>query len=208
VATTGSDPYVHTLTLQNDNNHPSYTIYHEDSAGKEAGVYCMLSELTLTAQAENHVTYNSQWLGQKLEASTDTPDYDNEESFIARKVEVAIADDVAGLSSPTLLKVRNLNLTFNKNVLEDFVLGNITPEHLYNQGFAVNGDMEFTALNRDFRNFTLNNTKKAMKITITGDETIDTDPDVFNSIEITLGSVAFEDWDHSTANDDIVTHTV
>jgi len=122
VNTTGSSPYVHTFTLKNDNDHPGYTIFHEDVVGKEAGVYCMLSELSLSAQVENHVTYSSSWLGQKLVASTDTPTYDKEESFIARKVTVAIADNVAGLGSPTVLDVRSLNITFNKNVLEDFKL--------------------------------------------------------------------------------------
>lgn len=61
---------------------------------------------------------------------------------------------------------------------------------------------------REFRNLTLNNTKKAMRITIIGDEEIDTSPSVYNEIVITIGSVAFEDWDHSTGNDDIVTNTV
>lgn len=95
VATTGSDPYEHTFTLKNDNDHPAYSIYHEDVVGKEAGVYCMMSELTLSTQVENHVTFNSSWLGQKLEASTDTPTYDKEESFISRQVKIEIADDVA-----------------------------------------------------------------------------------------------------------------
>ena len=208
VNTTWSDPYVHTLTLKNDNDHPAYTIYHEDVVGKEAWVYCMLSELTLSAQVENHVTYNSSWLGQQLVASTDTPTYDNEESFIARQVTIEIADDIAWLDSPTTINARSLNLTFNKNVLEDFKLWKLEPFNLYNQWFAVSGDIELTMTNRSFRDLTLNNTKKAMRITITWDEVIDETPDVFNTIVITMWSVAFEDWDHSTSNDDIVTNTV
>jgi hypothetical protein len=208
-AVAGSDPYTWTFTIKQDNNHPAYTIYHKDEYTEERATYAMLSDLSISVDAQNHVLYTSNWIARgTLTATTATPTYDLEENFLSRKVTCVIADDVAWLSGGTELKLRTFNITFSKNLLEDFVLGNINAEDIYNQAFWVAGDMELTYRSDDIRDFQFNNTKKAMRITIVGDEEIDTWPAEYNTITITLWSVAFEDWGHSSSNNDIVTQTV
>lgn len=49
---TGSDPYTHTFTLLNNNNHPAYTIWSMNDVSTEKASYCMLSELELSVDAD------------------------------------------------------------------------------------------------------------------------------------------------------------
>jgi hypothetical protein len=75
-------------------------------------------------------------------------------------------------------------LTFSKNLLEDYVLNKVQVADLYNQAFAVSGDMELTYKTTSLRGLSYNNTKKSIRITIVGDEEIGTGE--FNTIVITL----------------------
>lgn len=206
---TGSDPYIHTFTLNNSNNHPAYTIYYEDEHTERRATYGMLNEFWLSVDAQNHVLFNTSWIAQwALTDTTASPTYDKEENFLSRKVTCTIADTVAWLWSGTELKLRTLNINFVKNLLEDFVLWNIVAWDIYNQQFWVAWDMELTYRDENLQWFNFDNDKKAMRILIQWDELIDTWPDVYNTIEITLWSVAFQDWWHSGSNNDIVTQNV
>ena len=200
-----SDPYTHTFTLAQNNEHPAYTILHKNPSIDERATYCMLNEFAISVTNQQHVLYTSSWIWGAISTTSSSATYDPEENFLSRKCQVEI-DDSVSFASPVVLDLRSFNLTFSKNLLEDYVLNKVQVADLYNQAFAVSGDMELTYKTTSLRGLSYNNTKKSIRITIVGDEEIGTGE--FNTIVITLWSVTLDDWDHSTGNDDITTQTL
>lgn len=195
--------YTHEFTLANNNTHPSYTIFYDDNQVKEKATLGMLETFDISTAIENHITFTSSWMAKVVETTTDTPVFDqDEQNFISKQIEVFFADNVAGLDGATKSCVRSVNLSIAKNVMMDYC--GALPQEIYNQQFGITWDFEMTYNNTDFKDFNIANTKKAVRFRITWTEIA---TGVNATIDIDIESVAFQDWDHSTDNNGIVTQT-
>lgn len=201
--------YTHAFTRLNSNAHPSATVIDNNWTSDAQAPYCMLDTLEIDAQVGEYVKFKTTFKGGKMASATATPTFltgTADEAFVASKVTVKTATNIAGLSSGTAITLQNVKLSLSKNVLQIFKLGSTTVDANVNQQFGVTGDFEAiydATTNRDL--FTAN-TKKAIQIEIEGSTLVGATK--YNKITIQLASVQFSTWDKKTGNNDIVTETV
>ena len=191
---------VTTYTLANNNSHKSFTITTTDPvAGDEKYAMGMLNSITLAATTDEYVTLSLDMIAKKAASATVTPGYSTTAlPFSPDEITIAYADDFAGLSSPTTISAKNINLTVEKNVELDWVVGDTEPADIHNQRFLISGDLTLMFDTTTYREFALADTTKAIVITMTNSNW---------KWEIKLPSVDFSDFDVSTDLDGYVTQT-
>lgn len=201
--------YTHAFTRLNSNAHPSATLGGNNGTADEQAPYCMLETLEINAVVGDYVKFASTWKGGKMASATLTPSFltgTADEAFIAGKVTVKYASNIAGLGAGTALPLQNIKLTIAKNTLQAFKLGSTTLDVNVNQQFGVTGDFEATYDANTVRDFFTANTKRAIQIEIEGATLIGATK--YNKITIQLASVQLESWEKSTGNNDLITESV
>ncbi len=201
--------YSHAFTRLNSNTHPSATLIGNNGTQDEQAPYCMLDSLEINATVGDYVKFASTWKGGKMASTTASPSFltgTNDEAFIAGKVTVTTAADIAGLSAGTALPLQNIKLSIAKNTMQAFKLGSTELDVNVNQQFGVTGDFEAVYDANTTRDLFTANTKKAIQIEIEGATLIGATK--YNKITIQLASVQFETWEKSTGNDDLVIESV
>ena len=200
--------YTHSFTRKNTNTHPSLTIFAKDENIDERFARGMLNELTLNAVLKDYVKFSAGFLSQIGVTTSSSPSYTPaENSFLAQHASVKFADTIAALGTASAVTLRAVNLTFNKNVVDDPKLGSTDPADIYNGVFTVSGDLEATFEDDSYRGYTLDGDKKACLITIENtDVTIGTES--HPKLEITLAPMSFRDWGRAGGQDDIMSQTV
>lgn len=201
--------YSHAFTRLNTNAHPSATIIDNNGTQDMQSPYCMLDSLELDATVGEYVKFSSTFKGAKMATTTSAPTFltgTADEAFVASKVTVKTATDIAGLSGASAISLQNVKIAIAKNTVQIFKLGSTTLETNHNQQFGVTGDFEATYDTNTYRDLFVANTKKALQIEIEGATLIGATK--YNKLTIQLASVQFESWEKSSGNNDITTETV
>lgn len=201
--------YSHAFTRLNSNAHPSATIVDNNGTQDMQAPYCMLESLEIDATVGEYVKFTTTFKGGKIATTSATPSFltgTTDEAFIAGKVTVKYATDIAGLSAWTAISLQNIKLSISKNTLQIFKLGSTTIDANVNQQFGVTGDFEAVYDATTIRDFFTANTKKAIQIEIEGATLIGATK--YNKLTIQLASVQLESWEKSTGNNDIVNETI
>lgn len=211
-STTNSDAsgsvYDHTFTVDNSNNHPSFTMYGQDNVGTEYATYMMLEELTLTAEAGSYVTYESTWQGKKLQDGTSkSVSYDDENLFVWKHVTIKFASTVSDLDAASETELNSVELTISKNIEKYQANGTTEPSALYNKQFGISGSFEGLFEDSTIKDNFQGDTKRAMRIVI--EDTNTTIGDSSNpKIQIDLDQVAFEEWNRNADVDGLINENV
>lgn len=205
--TVASTVYLHTFTLLQSVEHPSFTVF-----AKEGGVQqlvfdnCMVNTLEISASPDNYVRFNASIIGAGAANNSDTPSYDTEYDFIGKDVTVKIADTEAGLAGASALDVKDITITFDQGLIRDHVLGAYEPSDIYNAKMSIEGEMTLNFTAETFKDLYLSDDAKYMLIDITGAADIGSGENPY--IKITLNKVQFMDWNRQGGNDELVTETV
>lgn len=164
--TTGSNPYTHTYTLANTNQHKSLTLYWTDPDRSEVYPMSMIDSFSLNAEPNGIVEYT---VGFKSKAAKD---YTAQSSaytslgskFLHQHVQVKLAANVAGIAAATVISLKSLELNINKNTMFDSVMGTVEPEDILNQQLSVEGTLELNLEDDTYRDYMVNGTYRSMEI--------------------------------------------
>lgn len=200
----GGGLYQRDYTVQNDNQHQSYTVTVKDPiAGMKRYPLGMLNTADIEFNVDAIATATLNMMGGAEEAASGTPAYDTTYSpafFVPTQLEIKI-DDVGttDFSSTQETFFSNLTMSVNKNTLKEWALGKEEPADVLNQRFGLGLALEQTYEDTTLRDYAHNRVKKAMQILIT---------DGTHYWQIQLGQVAFEDWSDTNDNNAYLKNTV
>ena len=174
--------YIHTFSLLNSNAHPSLSIYKSDEVNSELFELSMLNTLELKVKPDSLVTFNAEFWSKEPQDSKDpnaAPGaiaYVADAKFLGRHVTVKMATLTSGLAAATAMSVKSLTLKFNKNLVNNFVLGTLGPEDIINQKFEITGEIELDYDATTYKTIAKAGTYEALRIDM-------------NNIDAQLGAV-------------------
>jgi hypothetical protein len=210
VAGTAGDTavYTHTFSVKNDNAHPSLSIEVKDDVAQYAFPLAMLNSLKINAEVGKYATFSAGFKAKKGATSSSTPAYTEENTFISKHASLKLATNLAGLTAAPVLDVKSVEISIDKNLDEEEILGSLEPKDITNQQISVSGNIEAAFKDETtFKNLFKAGTKKAVRIALTNsDVTIGATKNP--TIQIDLASCVFEDWSRPTANNASVTQTI
>lgn len=162
----GGNPYTHTYTLSNTNQHKSVSLYWQDPDRNDMFPLGMINSFNISVEPNGIINYTVGFMSKSAKEWTAfTPDFTSLGSkFLHQHVQVRLADNVAGLSAATAISLKNLDLTINKNTIFDSVMGTVEPEDVLNQQLGVEGSLTLNLEDDTYRDYMLNGTYKAMEV--------------------------------------------
>ncbi len=165
-STAGSNPYTHTYTLSNTNQHKSISLYWQDPDRSDMFPLGMVNSFQVSVEPNGIVNYTIGFMSKTArEWSSLTSDFTTLGSkFLHQHVQVRLADTVGALSAATPIALKNLELNISKNTMFDSVIGTVEPEDVLNQQLSVEGSITLNLEADTYRDYMLNGTYKAMEI--------------------------------------------
>jgi len=168
-STAGSNPYTHTYTLSNSNQHQSVSLYWSDPDRKDMYKLGMVDSFQISVEPSGIVNYTLGFKSKTAdEWTTIAPVFTSLGSkFLHQHVGVKFAAAVGDLTAATAISLKNLELTINKNTMFDSVMGTVEPEDVLNQQISVEGTIELNLEDDTYRDYMLNGTYRAMEVKLT-----------------------------------------
>jgi hypothetical protein len=200
--------YTHTYNLAQNNTHQSLAFVIKDPNVAELFKLVMLDSMKISAAVDKVVTYTLPFLSKKgVDTGLVPPAVVHESKFTNRHVFVKLASTIGGLASAPRLPIKTLNFNVMKNAAIDQILGTAEPDDIFNNQFAVEGDLDLNMTDTTYRDYMLNGTYQCMEVDfINSNDTIGagTHP----SLTFQLPKVDFKEWSPSYELDKIVTQKV
>lgn len=208
VSTVEAGVIEHTFTEDTTVTKPSLTLFgKEDTVDQTTFSNCMVGSFELTAAPDQYVAFNSSFVGVESASNADTPAYATEAyDFVGKDVVVKVADTEAGLTGATALPLKDVNISWETGLINDFVLGQYTPQDVFNSQTAIEGSFTVNYTNSDFLDLFVTDAYKYLEITITGTQTIGAASNP--TITILLNRVAVTERTREDSAGDLVTENV
>lgn len=167
---TGSNPYTHTYTLANTNQHQSVSLYWSDPDRSDMYKLGMVDSFQVSVEPSGIVNYTIGFKSKTADEWTSiTPVFTSLGSkFLHQHLSVKLAATVGDLAAATAISLKNLEFTINKNTMFDSVMGTVEPEDVLNQQISVEGTLELNLESDTYRDYMLNGTYRAMEIKLNG----------------------------------------
>jgi hypothetical protein len=162
--------YNHTFTVLENAQHQSIACYVHDPLAAQDYSHAngVVSKLDIDFALKKFIEITAvikTLAGTQI--TTLTPAQATENRFLPQNVTFKTATTVAGLSGATPIAIKSLKLTFNQNIEDQEVLGNVAPKDFLTKEFMVEGTVEAIFQNEsDFKTASLANTIQAMLIDI------------------------------------------
>lgn len=195
--------YKHVFSLLNTNTHPSYTI-----ATKEGGLAgwrfpaAMLDSLKIEIAGDDYAKMTASFLSEEPVSASDVPAYTQENEFVPENAVVKIVAKGGDLNAATAVAdVTSATIEIKKNVLKKETLGNtrINPR---NGRMEVTADIELLYNTQTFRQYWHDDTKLALRLEVTGSDTIGTS--THPSFTVDIPFVTIDAWEPDYGGDDLV----
>lgn len=203
----GSGVYDHVFSLNQSSLNPSLSIFVKDGDAQQL-VFKNghLSSLELSASVDSYVNITASFKAKDSEDDTSTPGYDTEYDFIGKDISVKIADTEAGLSSATPMCVKELSITFDKGLIDDYCLGSYYPADFYQSKMSIEGSFQKNFEDETFKDLFASDTAKYIEIKIEGDTAIG---ETYKpTLTLRLNKVMISNWERSGGKDELVIEDV
>jgi len=199
--------YPHTIALDNDNQHVSGALLVKDVNQTLMHRLVMLQQLEINVELEDLVKWSAEFISKVAVASgASMPSYAEDYKFGKRKAKIYLADNIAGLATATRLPIKGFTLTINKNLVRDSEGGTVEPTDIQNQQMSIEGSIRLNYIDQTYKNYMLDGTRKAMRISLTSEKLIGSS--TYGSIEIDIPKVDFFGWEPAAGNDEIVANEI
>lgn len=187
--TTGSNPYTHTYTQSNSNQHKSISLYWQDPDRSDLYPLGMLESLQLSVEPSGKVQWTIGFKSKTArEWTSQTASFTSLGSkWLHQHLQVRLASAVGGLSAATPISLKNFELTISKNTVYDSVMGTVEPEDILNQQLAVEGTLELNLEADTYRDYMLGGTYRAMEVKLDGGSN--------SSLQLQFPRVDFSEWE-------------
>jgi hypothetical protein len=166
-ATAGGESvvYDHTFTIQEGAQHQSLSINTNEPNADLRFPLSVLGSFEVNFEARSEIlNYTANFKSKKQTSVSNTVSYSAETKFRPSDIAFYLDDDYSNLSSATEVKIRKINLKFEKDHTPDEVLGDTEAEDYLNNEMKISGSIELVWDAETYRNYVLNNTTKAMRL--------------------------------------------
>lgn len=192
---------VHTFSIAS--TLPTYTISTNDANEGIRFAYGILDTLELKMSQGEYVSFASTWKALQGATAANTVTYVSENRFRPQDVVVKIASSVAGLGAATPLRVKDLTLKLNNNIITEPRLGTTNPDY-YPGVVQTTLEMGRLYLDTSIKSLVFGTTPQAMSIAITrSDVQIGTGTPTNPSIVLTFQPSVFTQWGRDGGLDDL-----
>lgn len=201
-STGGSDPYTHTYTLSNSNQHKSLSLYWSDPDRSDLYRLGMVDAFQIAVEPNGLVEYTLGFKSKTAqEFTSQTANYTSlGNKFLHQHVQVRFAANVGALSAATPISLKNLELNINKNADFDSVIGTVEPEDILNQALSVEGSLELNLEDDTYRDYMLNGTYRAMEIKFLRSSS--------STLTFQFPRVDFSEWEPDLSLNDIAKQSI
>ncbi len=200
VETSGTGAFDHTFTLLNTNEHPSLTITTNEENGDAQFALWMIEELSVSANVWEIAKIKMSFKSKMGATTTVTTAFNaNDNTLLARHGTLSIGW--------TDVKYKSFEISFKKNLVEDYAGWGIDVNDILNQQFEVEGNVEFDYDNNTFKDYAINSEQKEVIMVIQDPDTtiwVEDHP----TLSITLPKVSFTSWDRNKSLNEIVNQTL
>lgn len=203
-----SGVYSHEITLDSSTiEHPSFTIFAKDGGVQQLAIANgMVSSLEINASMDDYCRFTTNIMASSATDNSDTPSYQAEQDFVGKDITIKISDTLVGLDTANAISAKEIGITFDTGAIVDYVLGNYTPEDIYNAKLSIEGNIVKNFKDETFKDLFLGDDSKYMEIAIVGSQDIGSAENP--SITITLNKVKITGWERSGGNDELVTESI
>lgn len=208
------DGYEHVFEVLTGNpQHPTLTLALSQAGSFQDYRYekALVTSLELRTPVDDLVNATVNFIGVDEEGvSAYTPAYDSADYFFRHyDITIKIAANVAGLGAASALKVKEFTLTMNNNGRVNQNIGELNPGDVFGLIHEIGGSMKLDYQDETHHDIFVNNTYKAMSITLVRtDIEIDNSPLVNPKIEIILPKISYSAWSPDRPIDDIVSEDI
>ena len=203
----------HTLTIAGTSvQHKSLSLFMNDPIGSDnsktiAYARAMINSMELTIEPGELVKAVANFQAMPhTDYTRQTASFTAENKFSHKDLTFKVAANEAGLDAASKINLQSFTLNINKNVIRENALGTVQPVDILNRLITIQGTIMLTYEDRVYRDYMLDGTKKAIRITLQkADTTIGT---TNPTIQIDLPVVEFDSWEPNNPNDDISTQEI
>lgn len=201
-STGGSNPYTHTYTLSNTNQHKSVSLYWKDSDRSDMFALGMISSYQLSVEANGLVNHTIGFMSKtSKDWGAQTANYTSlGAKWLHQHVSVKLAAAVGSLAAASPISVKSLELNIIKNTAFDSVIGTVEPEDILNQQFSVEGSLELNLEDDTYKDYMTNGTYRAMQIQLNGGAS--------SILTFQFPRVDFNEWEPDYTLNEIAKQTV
>lgn len=200
---TGTNPYTHTYTLSNTNQHQSVSVLYQDPDYAELYALGVIDSVKISVEQNGMVNFTIGILSKVGKSFTrQTASFTAlGNKFLHQHLVFKLADTVGALAASSAISLKKLEINFTKSAAHDIVLGTVEPEDVLAHNFSVEGTVELLKQDETYRNYMLNGTYKAMDISF-----IRTAGS--SSLQMQFPRVDFTNWEQDRKLDDIVSQKI
>ncbi len=187
--TGGTDPYTHTYTLSNTNQHKSLSLYWKDPDRSDMFPLSMIESLQISVEPNGIVNYTVSFKSKTArEWTSQTASYTSiGNKFLHQHLQFRLAANVGALSAATPISLKGLELTISKNTMFDSVMGTVEPEDILNQQLSVEGNINLNLEDDTYRDYMLNGTYRSMEVLLSRSSS--------SSLQLRFPRVDFSEWE-------------
>jgi hypothetical protein len=199
--------YQHVFPWTNTNQHQSLSITTADDIQDYIYPLGMVNSFEMEAQINNYITSVISLLAKIGQSTTANPSYIEDCPFTSRYMSIYIADTVEDLDDADKANLTSFTMTINKNLEQEFAIGEVDPKEISNKQFSIEGSLAYNHTNDTYRNMVLSNTFKAMKIEIK-DTSVNLGSDTNPTLTFILPKISMTEISRDQSNDSLVNETV
>ncbi len=201
--TTGANPYTHTYTLSNSNQHQSLSVLYQDPDYAELYSLGVIDSLKISVEQNGIVQFTVGILSRVGRTFTRQTATFNTlgNKFLHQHLVFKLAASTGTLAAASAISLKKLELNFTKSAAHDVVLGTVEPEDVLASNFAVEGSIELLKQDETYRNLMLDGTYKAMGVSFVRSS-------VNSSLAMQFPRVDFTEWEQDRGLDNIVSQTI
>jgi len=193
----------HVFTVQQGNQHPSFTIGIADpQAGDIGHPLGMIEKLEIKAELEEPIVFTADLVAKQSESFAVTPAFPTtpELIFTAKDMKAYFAATAAALSDDSPTNVKSATIRFLTPLEKDFILGSEDPNDINNTIFGIEIEITKSYIDTTFKGYFLGATGRAMRLRIASGAT--------EKLQITLNQVKLMDWSKTPDLDGLMTETL
>jgi hypothetical protein len=199
--------YNHTFSTQQDDQCDTLTVdvNHPNEHLKFGNA--IVSGLSFKAEVGKFVEFTAKIMAKMGIASATTPSYTAENNFIAKDATVKIATNAAGLDGASAINSKSAEISIEKEIESDDVLGNVEPLDFLNKKLSITGTVELMYDATTYKALALAGTEQALRLQFS-DTSVTIGAASNPTLKIDLNKVKFTEWTKTTDSDNIVRQTL
>lgn len=184
----GASPYTYTYTLSQTNQAITNTLYWSDPDRNYMFPMAVVDSLKITVAPKGMVQYSVTFKSRKArDWATIAPSFtSNGSKFLHQHCQFRLASTVGAVGAASEIPLKNLELTINRNAINDELLGTVEPDDILSQQLGIEGTLTMNLTDDVMRNNMLNGTYQAAELKFVGSAN--------SSLQMQFPRIAFSKW--------------